>query len=60
MADQAEIGTRADDIAPHLRRFVIDKKYLFFYRFTHHEVEAVRMLRAERDNPAGLIDEELR
>lgn len=59
IADHPEMGTRADDIAPNLRRFVIDKKYLFFYLLNPNEVEAIRMLRAERDDPAGLVDEAL-
>ena len=59
--DNPEIGTRVDDIAPNLRRFVIDKNYLFFYFYwlNHNEVEAVRMVRADREDPAGLVDEAL-
>jgi plasmid stabilization system protein ParE len=33
VADNPEMGTRAEEIAPNLRRFVIDKHYLFFYLF---------------------------
>ncbi len=59
VADNPEMGTRADDIAPNLRRFVIDKDYLFFYLRHPNEVEAVRMIRADRENPAGLVANEL-
>ena len=59
IADNPEMGTRADDVAPNLRRFVIDKDYLFFYLLNPSEIEAVRMVRADRDNISGLIAEEL-
>ena len=59
IADNPEMGTRANDIAPNLRRFVIDKDYLFFYLLNSNEVEAVRMIRADRNNVSELIAEEL-
>ena len=60
IADNPEMGTRAEEIAPGLRRFVIDKKYLFFYLLQVNEIEAVRMVRAERNDVAGLVAEGLK
>ncbi len=52
LAENPYLGRSREDLAPGLRSFPVEKKYLIFYRPLEDGIEVARVVRGSRDLPS--------